>query len=378
MGKSKGSCYNLKVHGEKMHQVESTKYLGDVIHESGKVAANIAERYVKAVASYSVIRAILQDIPLGKHRTEIGLELRQALFVNSVLSNCETWHSIKDTDITRLNMIDHQLLRFICNSHAKTPVEFLFLETGATPLSYIISNRRINYLHTILTRSDEELIKRVYKAQKEDPSPGDFVELIKKDLETIDINLDEESISKTNRDAFKKHSRSKVKEAALKHLKSIQDGHSKVKGIKYSSLETQKYLTSPLFTKKECDVLFAIRSYTLRGIKGNTPSIHKDKMLCPLKCDSTSQDIQEHILKCHVILDQLQAEELKAAQFVEYKHVFGNTQEQKSVVMVFIRLLQVRSYLLEPPSVTSPPASGTSLDTASPARQGSNGNQSIC
>ena len=154
VGKSKGSCYDLKVHGEKMHQVESTKYLGDVIHESGKVAANIAERYVKAVASYSVIRAILQDIPLGKHRTEIGLELRQALFVNSVLSNCETWHNIKDTDITRLNMIDHQLLRFICNSHAKTPVEFLFLETGAWPISFIMSSRRMNYLREILTRGE--------------------------------------------------------------------------------------------------------------------------------------------------------------------------------------------------------------------------------
>ena len=49
--KQKGSCYDLKVHGEKMHQAESTKYLGDIIHESGKLAANIAERYVKAVAS---------------------------------------------------------------------------------------------------------------------------------------------------------------------------------------------------------------------------------------------------------------------------------------------------------------------------------------
>ena len=160
------------------------------------------------MASYSVIRAIFQDIPLGKYKTEIGLELRQALFVNSVLSNCETWHSIKDTDITRLNMIDHQLLRFICNSHSKTPVEFLFLETGATPLLYIISNRRLNYLHTILTRNDQELIKRIYKTQKENPSPGDFVELIKNDFEMIEMNLDEDSISEMSRDALKKHSKS--------------------------------------------------------------------------------------------------------------------------------------------------------------------------
>ena len=139
-----------------------------------------------------------------------------------------------------------------------------------------------------MTRNDQKLIKRVYKTQKENPSLGDFVELVKNYFEMIEMNLDEDSISEMSRDAFKKHSKSKVREAALKHLKSIQEGHSKVRGIKYSSLETQKYLTSPLFTNKECDVLFAIRSYTLRGIKGNTPSIHKDNMLCLLKCDSTS------------------------------------------------------------------------------------------
>ena len=68
-----------------MHQVDSTKYLGDIIHKSGKVTTNIAERHMKAVASFSVIWAILQDIPLGSYRTEIDLELRQALFLNSVL-----------------------------------------------------------------------------------------------------------------------------------------------------------------------------------------------------------------------------------------------------------------------------------------------------
>lgn len=90
VGKSQGACHELKIHGETMHQADSTKYLGDIIHKSGKVNENISNRYVKAVASLSIIRAILQDIPLGKYRTEIGLELRQAMFINSVLFNSET------------------------------------------------------------------------------------------------------------------------------------------------------------------------------------------------------------------------------------------------------------------------------------------------
>ena len=148
-------------------------------------------RHVKVVASFSAIVAILQDIPLGKYRTEIGLELRQAMFINSVLFNSETWHGLKESDITKLNIVNHQLLRFICNSHAKTPVEFLYLETGAIPLSFIISSRRLNYLQTIVTRENEELTKIVYLARKSNPSPGDFVKLIEQDFESIGEEIED-------------------------------------------------------------------------------------------------------------------------------------------------------------------------------------------
>ena len=73
VGKPGDKCYKLKVHGSSMHQTDSTKYLGDMIHKSSKVTANLASRLAKAVASFSVIRAILEDIPLGTYRTQVGL-----------------------------------------------------------------------------------------------------------------------------------------------------------------------------------------------------------------------------------------------------------------------------------------------------------------
>ena len=120
-----------------MHEVDSTKYIGDIIHKNTKVTTNIADRRVKAVASFGIIRAILQDIPLGIYRTEIGLELRQAIFLNSVLYNNETWHGLK-ADIEEVKLVDKQLLRYICKAQEKTPVEFLFLVTGVIPIDYII------------------------------------------------------------------------------------------------------------------------------------------------------------------------------------------------------------------------------------------------
>ena len=70
-----------------MHKETSIKYLGDTVHESG----NLTERRAKANAIFPEIRAILEDVPLGKYRIQVGLQLRQAMFVNGVLFNSEIW-----------------------------------------------------------------------------------------------------------------------------------------------------------------------------------------------------------------------------------------------------------------------------------------------
>ena len=97
MGKKSGSCPEIKVYGDKMHREQSTKYLGDLLHESGKSKFTIIERTAKAYATLAEIRAILADVPLGKYETEIGLELRQAMSVNAVLFNSEVWQGLNST-----------------------------------------------------------------------------------------------------------------------------------------------------------------------------------------------------------------------------------------------------------------------------------------
>ena len=113
MGKIKDKCSEIKAHDAKIHQVDNAKYLGNIIRKSGKLTENLAERRVKGVASFSIIRAILEDIPLGRYRTEIGLELRKAMFLNSVLFNSETLHGLKATDITELDTLDKQISLYL-------------------------------------------------------------------------------------------------------------------------------------------------------------------------------------------------------------------------------------------------------------------------
>ena len=94
-------------------------------------------------------------------------------------------------------------MRVICNGHAKTPLEFMYMETAVTPLKYIIASRRIMYLHSILNRSSEDLIHRVYIAQRNNPTKGDFVQLVKADLEDINVSYNEEYFKSLKKDQFK-------------------------------------------------------------------------------------------------------------------------------------------------------------------------------
>ena len=58
---------------------------------------------------------------------EIGLPLRQAMLIISMLFNSEAWHSIREKDIKMLEAVDEYLLRSLVHAHAKKPPEFLYL-----------------------------------------------------------------------------------------------------------------------------------------------------------------------------------------------------------------------------------------------------------
>ena len=74
-------------------------------------------------------------------------------------------------------------------SHSKVQNEFLYLETGTLNVEQTLSCRRMMYLQTILNRSDEELTKRVYNAQKKNPLEGDWVKMVEKDFEVLGLRI---------------------------------------------------------------------------------------------------------------------------------------------------------------------------------------------
>ena len=136
-------CSKLHVHGEVMGDIEKTKYLGDIVDTSGKIEETVSERVSKGYGMIAQIISILEEIPLGKHKTEVGLILRNAMLHGCMLFNSEVWHGLLQRHIRALEVVDEYLLRSIMKAHQKTPIEFIYLETGALPIRHIISSRRL-------------------------------------------------------------------------------------------------------------------------------------------------------------------------------------------------------------------------------------------
>lgn len=312
--------------------------------QSGKVRSTIEERRSKGYGIVSEILAIVNDIPLGQYKMEIGLMLRQAMLLNGVLFNSEAWHAISEKEIKLLEAVDEHLLRSLVGGHAKTPLEFLYLEAGAIPIRYIISCRRMIYHQTILNRPDEELTKRVYNAQKESPTDGDFYRLVKADWEMIGENLDEVAITSKSAEEHKRTVKGKIRNAAHRYLLNLQAQHSKVRDIKYLKLETQEYMTSPIFTNDDVNFLHATRSRSLDCKINFRNKYINDDLLCRI-CKTEEED-QPHILLCKVLQSKLKSEQLARGQ-VTYSDAFSNHFKQKEFITLFRKMWTIREKLLE-------------------------------
>ena len=115
------------------------------------------------------------------------------------------------------------------------------------------------YLQTILKRAENQLTRRILLAQKADPSPGDFVNIVDSDLKKLNLNMDYKGIESMNKEFFKNMVKKKVKEAALKNLKELQYANSKIRNIKYPELQCQPFSLSSIFTNEDVNLLYSLR-----------------------------------------------------------------------------------------------------------------------
>ena len=68
-----------------MKEADSEKYLGDSIDKNGTIQSTIESRNFKGHGIVSEIMAIINEIPLGKHKIDVAMELGEVMLLNAVL-----------------------------------------------------------------------------------------------------------------------------------------------------------------------------------------------------------------------------------------------------------------------------------------------------
>ena len=110
IGKGHEGCPTLKVHDTDMKQAKSEKYLGDIVDHTGSIQATIDNRKSKGQGIITEILAIINEIPLGIHRIDVAMKLREVMLLNGILYNSEAWHGVTKGHIKSLEAIDEAII----------------------------------------------------------------------------------------------------------------------------------------------------------------------------------------------------------------------------------------------------------------------------
>jgi hypothetical protein len=226
------------------------------------------------------------------------LILRNALFLNGILTNLEASYGLTDEEITQLEQMDESLMRTILECPMSVPREMLYLELGATPIRYILMCRRLMFYHYIICESDDSLIRTFYLTQRANPVKNDWCLTVTANLETLNIVRSESEIKCMSEYKFNKLVKSSIQKEAFRYLQQIKSSHSKVLHIQYDQLIMQKYLLPLSMPTQLAKFLFLSRTRMLQvgaNFKGSNPN-----PVCPL-CKS-SYDSQNHLLVCPILI----------------------------------------------------------------------------
>ena len=252
------------------------------------------------MVAVSQIMEMMNDLCLGQYYFEAGNLLRNSLLLSTMVSNSEAWYNLTSKEITDLESVDELLLRKVLSAHSKTPKETLYLESGNTPIRFILMSRRLNFLHYILNEDENSLVRRFLQAQME-CSKGDWITTVNADMEELEMDMTLEDIKMLSKTGWKELVSKKVQKRAFNYLSELKSTHSKARNLQYSRLRLQSYLKSNQndLSIQEKQFAFAARTRML-DLKGN---FKIGQMVTKCRRCEKAEETQEHLLHCPTLMD---------------------------------------------------------------------------
>ena len=336
--KCKATCPTLKVHDQEIKSVEQEKYLGDILSDDGKIDLNIQARRNKGTGYVNQILSMLKEISFGYYYFNMAMLFRTTILINGMLCSSEALHGITSAHIKQLESCDTILFKTIFSTPGSTPTAAFYLETGAVPIRFLLKGRRLMFLWNILQKDSDELVKKVYEAQKLFPTKDDFFNQIKEDCDDIGLGWNENTIKNMKKNKFKVLVQNKVRNAAHTYLIEKKEKLSKLDNLS-SDYTFKDYLGCHGLSITEKQLLFKLRTRMI-DVKANYPNLYKGELFCSL-CDSNTIENQQHILICPSLI-------VHSSTKIQYTDIFSdNTEKQIEAVKHWSKVLKLRKIKLK-------------------------------
>ena len=342
VGCVKPQCPTLKVQSLEMSTSNRERYLGDILSTDGKIEENLKERVAKGNGIVNQILGLLDGISFGEFYFEMALLFRNSLLINGILYNMEALHGFKKKHLDIIEECDKNLMRRLFNCPDGTPTEAFFLETSAIPIRFILMGRRIMYYWTILNKSEDELVRRVFDAQKTFKTKDSWVAQVEEDLEFCNIELQEEEIKLMSNYKMKKLVSKQIRIKSDEYLIELRDSHEKTACLCPSN-QMQDYLKCMNISKKEKILLFKLRTWMIQ-VKGNFSSSHINNMQCGLCGDKESEETQLHLLQCNFLVNHPDIKQ--DISKIKYEDIFKDLSSQVNAIKVWTKIMSIRKVKL--------------------------------
>ena len=260
----------------------------------------------------------------------------------------KSWYPITKRPIEILEASDANFFQMCFGTNSKTVRDAYYLETGKLKIRHAIAKRRMLYLHTVLNRGEQDLVKKVYLAQKLVPARHDWANLVKKDKEIYEVDLSDDEIAEMSKNKYKKYIEVQVNKRSFEELMSskkskvsrIVESIDKTKVREYK-LPIQEYLKTNDLSKEMKIVLFSLRSREY-DLKVNYKSMYENNMQCRICQKEDSIEDEEHtFFQCESLID---IGDIDRNHKVD--HIFGDLKQQLSVMQHIMEVTRKRNIII--------------------------------
>ena len=282
----------LYINGEKVAEVSSIKYLGDLFNALGNNDDLIADRVKRGIAALVSINGLMRETSMGQHTLSVYLLLHNAIFLPSILFNSQAWSNLTEKNIKELTRLQLRFLKKMMSVKLATSNAFVFLELGVLPIEHEIHKRQLLFVHHIMNLPNNDPVKKVWRYQTVLPDHNNWWSNMKKLMVKYSIHLLEEEITSVSKNVFKTKIKKAVSEYAFSKLKAECRMQKKTGGLKYEEFKPQSYISTmyPDMAK----TIFRCRSKTT-NLKDHTKYQHSDNTC---RWCGVDDETLNHIVNC--------------------------------------------------------------------------------